>query len=57
MEEAVNLLEIGGAENVLKALKDLSSIAKEIPNAVQKCGATLADIENLIAAIKTMNSP
>ena len=57
MEEAVNILEIGGAENVLKALKDLSFIAKEIPDAVQKCGATLADIENLITAIKTMNSP
>jgi len=38
-------------------LKLLSAIAKEIPDAAKKCGATLIDVEKLLAAITTLDSP
>jgi len=56
-ETVVSLLRLSSTESALKALKILSVALKDIPETVQKCGATESQVEKVMAALHMFKNP
>lgn len=41
----------------MEAVKELATVAEEVPRAVTECKAVVSKLENLVYAIQTLKSP